>query len=789
MTEKQITPQDPYSLIIAVENQSDCSKIENEAVWEIQLDGGENGGLSLYTTLSLNASSLRIFPIFSNKAETKIKLSQFTKPISIIKILPAYAKFRLEPFPGLIVNIEYWAKESNLLLGRIYLTNSSKTPFDGSIAWAVQLLQLNDVSNMSVLRNAANPYLYGKTTQDHLAFVLNGAPDVGKFGQFSVENSLELAPSAQQVFQWAFTAEKDKDSAFRTANLWANRPLEAEIARMEVDHQRDIYQIETGNREWDLALSLSQTSAQQLVCRSANGPPNTYIFKSRTPEQKNLPDSAVSKGMQSNQMNPLELWYLMQVLPSIAPVILDNLTEILAKLNTQTDLVTTDSSHYKQQYFPYPILATTILQILQYSPNRTWLQDHFNSLINYLKLWFGSNLTGSSSTIPTWQNSLHSLVENNPIHNRWSIYGEGLNTQYIKSPMLLSLLLQEIKNTKKLGKLIADQPAQDWLDEKESFLIKQINSLWDGKKHHYVYKDIATDKSYLGTRLISASGSGKYRTNKKLRFPQRLNLRFHSQQEHTRNVKLVLYGEHQSVPIVEEIKPRDIHWFGQDGFYTSHAIFEQLIKIEIFQFPASDSVIVQTCDFARTDLSLAFPIWATDAEEKKMKLMVEKWLIPDLMQPFGLPMVPISEQPPQSDQFNSVNLTLNCFLLQGLLQYDYDHFAKQIFTNNLLAVTKNLKLFHRFMQQYDASDGYGTGEYNIINGLIPISIFLNLAGIRRWSTSEVIIDNISAFEKPITIFFRGNTIKTSSFGHTFYSPGGTIITTTGKGPHHIRIPE
>lgn len=790
MTEKTISIKDSYSLIIAAENQPERRKTQNEAVWEIQLESGENGGLSLYTTLSLSASSLRIFPIFSSKTETKIKLSQFAHPISILKILPSYVKFQLEPFPGLVIISEYWAKESNLLIGRIHITNSSKKLFDGSVAWAVQMIPLDGGINMSVTKDAVNPYLYGKTAHDHLIFLLNGAPDVGKYGQVSLENPIQLTPNAQQVFQWAFSMDADKESAFETANLWANKTIEAEIARMEVDQQKDIFQIETGNREWDLALSLSQSAAHQLIYRSERSPSSTALLKSRTPEQKNAPESGAFRAVPSNSMNPLDLWYLLQVLPSASSVVLNCLTEILVNINDyQSDSETAKPSQYKMQQTPYPILVTTIFQIQQTFPNHSWLKKHFNSIMSYLKLWLGAELSDSSSFIPTWLNSLQSLYENNPIHNRWSIYGEGLNTQFIQSPMLLSFLLKEVKNTKILSKTIADQSSQDWLNDKEEFLLQQIKALWNGKKHHFVYSDIATNKSYSGIRLFSASGSGIFTISKKFKLSQRLTIRFHSMQEHTRNVKLVLRGEKDNEVLSEEIKPRDIHWFGQDGFYTTCKIFDKLTTIEIFQLPASDSITIQTCDYTRTDLTLALPIWACASDDKKTNTLLEKWLLPEFMQPFGLPMVPTSEQPKQSDQFNTVNLPLNCFLLQGLLQYDYDHIAGQIFSNNISAVTKNLKLFHRFMQQYDASDGYGSGEYNIINGLLPISIFLKLAGIKKWSLSEVIIDRISVFEKPITILFRGNTIKTGSSGHTFYSPGGTIIQTSGKGPHHIRIPQ
>ena len=164
-------------------------------------------------------------------------------------------------------------------------------------------------------------------------------------------------------------------------------------------------------------------------------------------------------------------------------------------------------------------------------------------------------------------------------------------------------------------------------------------------------------------------------------------------------------------------------------------------------------------------------------------------LISDFLQPFGLPYVPLSDQKTNTEIFNNVDLPLNCMVMQGLLQYGYSQEVRQIWTSNMLAVAKNLKLFRRFLKQYDASDGYGTGEYNIINGIPSTSLFLNLIGIERWTKTEVVINRKSVFEEPMILRYRGNIIKTTTTGHEFLSPGGKKIITIGDGPHLIRIPD
>ncbi len=781
---------EPFSLILAADYRLGTQDLEKETVWEIQLDGGESGGLSLYSTLALSASSLRIFPLFSNQSETKIRLSQFAGPLMIQEISPSYSRFRLEPFQGIIVRLEYWVKESNLILGRISINNSSATQFNGSNSWAVKLVPLEGGSNMKIVNTSSHPYLLGKTTHEHLVFLSNGAPSAGKFGQISLENELLLQPGAQQVYHWAFAREMSKSAAVISANSNLNLNWDAETARIEVLSQKAVYFFQTGNRDWDFALDAGQKLAHQLILHPSHAPKELVFLKNRTSEQNFPIKRSTASGATSSLANVRDLWYALQVNPAISHLVKEKVTEILQDFQSLEEARKKfDFSNFLMPKLPFPLLATTAFEIFQMESDQDWLRENFGNLCNYLKMWLSYQENEDNDFVPIWSNALQSLYEDLPIHNRWNRDGEGIETQFVISPMLLALLYQEIHHALNLGKILHDYQNCAWLELKQVFLQNQINQLWDGRKHRYSYADLSTHKALHSKQIFTCQGSGNFAVNKKIGNKYRLSLRLLSQQEHTRNVTLILKGELDENTIVEEIKPRNIHWYGQHGFYTTRNVFDKVIEIEVFQVPDSDSVTIHTSNFSVCDISLGLPLWAGACDAKRAQVLIEKWLIPEFLQASGLPLVPMKDQPEKNDKFNNVDLPFNCMLLQGLLQYGYENAACQIVSNNLHAISKNLKLFHRMMQQYDASDGYGTGEYNIIIGAPPTSVFLKLAGINKWSRSEVIIDNISCFEKPITILYRGNTIRTTPSGHRFSSPGGMIIETSGKGPHHIRIPE
>ena len=790
MSERTINQNDPFSLILTPDYQQQTMNATQDIVWEVQLDGGESGGLSIYSTLALSALSLRIIPIFSNSSETRIKLKQFSSPITIIKNSTNFAKFCIEPFDGIIALIDFWIINSNLIIGRTTINNSSPEQFSGAIAWAIQYNPLVGGSAVSHSTRQNNPFLHGKTQDKHIVFLSSGAPSIGKIGQMSLENQFKFLPGAQQVFNWSFCINENLDNAFEDANIGLNFNLDAEIARAEITSQRDLIEFETGNQDWDLILSASQIAAKQLILKKSGNEHAFRFVKSRNPEQKISLISNDENTKNFDELNLFDLWYFFQILPNSSDLVLKRTLEILndffgespQRINAKQNLLF-------QKSLPFPILAEILWRISSFGTNDFDVEEIFKKLILYLKAWVKDSFEENTEIIPTWSSPMQCLYDYLPIHDRWHFSSEGLDTKWIRSPMLLSLLYNEFSQAFQIAKLLNQNNEMDWLESIRNQIHLSLSKCWHPKRNFYSYQDLISHTSYTGSIIKTLNGSGEFLIEKKLQREQRLTIKISNNQETTRRLRIVILGISEQKSIHEEINPRDIHWYGKIGFYTSKTIFQQLDAIEVINNPANETIVISTGDFSKRDLTLALPIWAGASDEKKTKKIMENTLISDFLQPFGLPYVPLSNQTTNAEIFNNVDLPLNCMVMHGLLQYGYTNEVRQIWTNNMLAVAKNLKLFRRFLKQYDASDGYGTGDYNIINGIPSITLFLNLIGIERWTKTEVVINRKSVFEEPMILRYRGNIIKTNSTGHEFLSPGGKKIITIGDGPHQIRIPD
>ena len=168
--------------------------------------------------------------------------------------------------------------------------------------------------------------------------------------------------------------------------------------------------------------------------------------------------------------------------------------------------------------------------------------------------------------------------------------------------------------------------------------------------------------------------------------------------------------------------------------------------------------------------------------------MVDQWLEKEFLSNFGLSLIPKKYQTTGNSNMNSVDLPLNSLILEGLIGNQQFDLAKKIFINLMKVVIKNLRLSKNFYKLYDAHDGTCKGEYNIINGMIPLKIFFRLIGIHRWTENEIEFLGFSVFKEEIKIFHRGLKVICSQKGHTIINSDGKIIELNTTNLQKIKIP-
>lgn len=315
MFNTEISPTDPFSLILVQDKLDEKRLDEQSNVWEIQFDRGELGGISLYSTLSMRALGIRITPIFSNKHENRINLTQFHKKPVITSLSTSYAKISCEVFQEIQMDLEYWIVDGNTICGVVTTTNLSNEKFDGDLQYIVNLKPLSGGEFISGVELDRNFYLTGKTETITPVFSLSGNPQQGKFGNTSIESHYSIIPNEFYKLEWCLSTLQEFQNSIEAIKKIPFENFEKETARIQLSNQSNIFYIESGNSDWDKSFYSSQKSCHQLIKKDF--PDGHSIFINRI-----NPENTISL---SNQVTPLQLWYFTQVIPNKMQLIEDQL--------------------------------------------------------------------------------------------------------------------------------------------------------------------------------------------------------------------------------------------------------------------------------------------------------------------------------------------------------------------------------------------------------------------------------------------------------------------------------
>ncbi len=785
MKETIIRPTDPFSSILANDGRILQKKNNVDNVWELQFDSGEIGGLSLYSTLGLQALGTRITPIFSNLNENIIKISQYNEKPIIEEILPNYARMKLVPFAKITARIEYFIHDSNSIIGKIAIQNNNPEGFSGFLSYLVALKPFPGGNQMKGNHQNLNFYLSGKTNDQDAVFYMDGNSQPGKFGQSSVERSFTLKPGETQYFHWFFVFDTERPDVMQLIDGYQDLNFDKEIAKIMLQNQTSIFTINSGNPDWDKTFKASQISASQLLI--LNPQSNKFnLVQNRFPEKSIFSKEESTIGI-TDGISPIQLWYFIQVLPNNKNIIRQVFEEWL-NLQESTGFIPNNNNpaNFQSRYHAFPILFQIANELLIDEEDSSLAEIYLNKLICYLKYWLKSE---NSNNVPYWQNAMQSQYEDLPIHNLWSENAEGIRTNWIDSPFLTSLLIKECELCFSIcDKFKIENPQLDWIKEKRKVLFSNLMDSWDNIQKFFPYRDIQTKKTPVKKVILKSKISGIFSVNIELKDSQRISLRITAKKGVTKNVTVEIDGVNGFAPIQETIKPRDFYWTANNGIATTYNIFDKVSEVRIINLPTDSSVEISTSKFNLKDLSLFTPICLQDLDKKQVDNLVNRWLKTEFNSNFGFSQLPIKKPQARITIPNQIDLPMNTFLLKNLIDRGHSSFAGSVFTNLMNNLVINLQNSKKFYKLFDANNGNCAGEYNIINGMVPLTLFFNLCGIHHWSEKEIVFFGPNQFSNDVIIYHRGLQVLCSWKKHKIITSDGKTIEIETKNINKVKIP-
>ncbi len=129
----------------------------------------------------------------------------------------------------------------------------------------------------------------------------------------------------------------------------------------------------------------------------------------------------------------------------------------------------------------------------------------------------------------------------------------------------------------------------------------------------------------------------------------------------------------------------------------------------------------------------------------------------------------------------------NLLLGEGLISYGYRKEAADLVTRLMGTIIQTLKQDQSFRKYYHPDTGTGLGDRNSLDGLAPLSLFLDSLGVRFLSHNSISLNGINPFPWPVTVKYRGLTVLRQLEKTTVVYPNGETVTVTDPSPCVITL--
>ncbi|MBU0512899.1 MAG: hypothetical protein KJ638_14525 [Chloroflexi bacterium] len=782
---------DPGAFTLAADVRCGPTDYTNDHIWELTLKGGEPPSLALQTTFGLRARNLRLFPRFVEGDTAVSDPSAFDKPPTVHRFYPNFLALSFSPFTGIDVEIEYWVPESQIVAGRVTITNSRLTPRNFRFEWAATLSPAEGGQRMADTKIEATTVLCGQTGGIFPVIFMTGGPEVssGPYPALSVE--LDLAPGARRQFTWIHTALDTQEASFETARHTATRSWEAETARLDVLNA-SLIDIETGDPDWDAAFALAQKTALGLLIGPTEHLPHPSFVLHRQPDQgfSRRGDGSDYSHLWDGQ-TALDADFLASLILPAASRLAQGLLENFLENQKQQGFVDWKPGLGGQRgrMLATPILANLAWRIYQVTEDRSFLEEVFPKLLNFVHAWFTPQQDRDGDGLPEWAHPMQSGLEDHPafsLHQPWSQGGDITKSE---SPSLCALLYNEIqilirmaRSTERTGPIPALEALADNLKS-------AIAASWNDSAAIYQNWDRDTHFSPRGEVLSEQQGNGELLLQRQFEQPVRLLIRIETSEEFARQVTVFIHGVGASeTHRVERIPGDQFRWHIGMGSASSERVYSSIEHVEISGLADDDKVSIQVMDLSGQDHTLLLPLWAGVPDQDQAFELVKRTITdPEkFWRDFG-----VSACPLRSDIDNhpcrTIHIPWNNLIGEGLLAYGYRDEAAELVKRLMAAITLNLKQERAFYRNYQADTGSGIGERNALTGLAPLGLFMATLGVRLVSPTKILLSGRNPFPWTVTVRYRGLSIIREFRKTRIVFPGGQTAVVKSAEPQIVTL--
>ncbi|MBI5933981.1 MAG: hypothetical protein HY867_09760 [Chloroflexi bacterium] len=761
MRDWNLTSGDPLHLTLAADFRFGGVDYLNDQIWELDFASGEPRSLSLRTTFGLRARSMRVFPRFGEGRGIVTDPAKFVRAPRLKKFYPNFLELDFSPLENLDVTAEFWAAGSQVIAGRYTLVNCGPkarkirlelcailAPLDGQAFFAAQSQMVNVVTGTT---GGLAPLLY-----------MTGGPNsiTAPYPALTVE--LDLAPNASRSIAWALAALAASGPSYELARKTVARNWDAEKARIEMSAESQTMEIETGDPDWDAAFAFTQTAALRSFLPASETLPNPSFVLTRAPDHgfSRKGDGADYPLGWAGQ-SPLEAYALASLLPGAPQYAKGLLRNFLSTQNEDgfVDL-RPGLAGQRAKMLAAPLLASLAWQTYQASNDDAFLAEVFPSLLKFFWNWFSPAHDRDRDGLPEWDHLLQTGWDENPLFDVWNPWSQGMDIGAAENPSLYAMLAREAACLILIAEKLGRGNEVTLVQHQAELLDNAVAASWDESAALYSYRDLVTRLSLAGQVVAKGKGRAALKPKKEFERPVRLLIEIQSKSPAAKRPEIRL-AEMATKEPVEVIAPEQFVWRSGGLVATTRNVYEKLGRVDVIGLDAADKIVVRAIDLTAQDHTLLLPLWAGLPDQQRAQTMIGRALLDASRfdKPFGLPALASCPTEKADAVCSSVHLRFNQLIGEGLLAYGFHTEAARLVEHIMAAVVKNLKETRAFHQRHHAETGAPIGERHALTGLAPLGLFLQTLSVTIHSATRVRLEGKNPFPWPVTIRYRGLTVK------------------------------
>jgi hypothetical protein len=770
---------DPLSLTLAADYRLGETDYTNDHIWELEFGGGDPPALALRTTYGLRARLMRLFPRFTLGGQILTDPLSFAAPPRLVRFYPNYFLLTYSPFAGIEVTAEYWVPASQVVAGRLSVTNRKAEPVSLLFELCGQLVPVEgqSLANLSIQSVSV---LSGRTADLAPVVFMTGGPQAGPGPHPSLLLDLALAAGGSRQFTWVQAALGSAEASFDLARRTAARPWDAECARLELVNTAQTVEVRTGDPDWDAAFALSQRVAVSLLFPGGQHLPHPSFVLARLPDHgySLRGDGSDHPYLWSGQ-SPLHAYYLASLLPGM-PELAGNLLRNFLAVQTGEGFIDHRPGLAGQcsRWLAAPFLVSLAWQAYQRTGDLTLLKEAFPRLQAFLRQWFSAAHDRDGDGFPEWDHPLQTEYEDHPSFIVWHGWGQGAEISSVEMPGLAAMLYRELHLLAQAAGRIGFTVERQTLEMLAAAQRALVEECWNADAALYHHRDRDTHLSLPGRLLGKRRGEGVLEIPQTFSQPTRLLVQIRFQGEATRRLEVILRGRDGRRVQREPLEAGHFQWGLGVAAATSRKLYTALTRVEVRGLGKRDQVLVRTMDYTCEDHTQFLPLWAEIPTLHRAQALVHRTLFDASRfgRPFGVPAC-ISVAEPQAQQVClGVHLPWNQLIGEGLLAYGLQEEAAQLTVHLMAAVIENLKKQRAFYQAYDAENGNGMGERNALDGLAPLGLFLQTLGVQFLSPTRLRLRGKNPFPWPVTVKYRGLSVTRQDERTLIVFPDGQAVT-------------